>query len=93
MIWLTASLALADLVTTVAGVRIAGPGAESNLLFQRLIARHGLEVFVAGYAIVAGAAIGLASRFEGALEGLAAVLALIVANNGYAIWRLARAAG
>ncbi|MCU0272588.1 MAG: hypothetical protein MUE34_05080 [Acidimicrobiales bacterium] len=67
-----------DLVTTLVGVRMAGPDIEANAIHRRLMERHGVVVFA------------VLSRFEGGLAGMVGVLVLIAANNLYGLTRLRR---
>lgn len=83
------ALILADLGTTLLGIRIAGPGAEDNPIWRRLLKRHGVAGFVVVYAAVMGAILFAASLAgDGALAGLAAVFAIVVLNNLVGLWRL-----
>ena len=86
MIGIAAALALADLLTTVAGVRAVGSDAESNLIFHRVISQYGVSAFAALYVVGSAAIIGISPRFEGALAGFSAVLLIAVANNLFALW-------
>lgn len=90
MIWLAVALAAADLVTTIVGVRAGGATAEDNGVWRGIISRYGLEGFIAVYCIGIVLLITLASRFDGALAGLSAILAIIVVNNLIALWRAYR---
>lgn len=83
------ALILADLGTTLLGIRIAGPDGEDNPLWRRLIRRRGLAAFVVVYAAAMSAILVAASLAgEGALAGLAAVFAIVVIHNVVALWRL-----
>jgi hypothetical protein len=83
------ALALADLATTLVGVRMAGSESEDNPLWRRVIARRGAPAFAIAYLAGAGSIVLLASWLgQEALLGLVAVLALVVLNNLYAIARM-----
>ncbi len=90
MIFLAILLALGDLATTLVGVRRRGVGAEANPVAARLMRRLGQVGFSLAYLGGAGLLIALAARFEGALAGLCAILALVLANNLLSLWRGAR---
>lgn len=82
-------LLLTDLVSTLVGIRLAGPDAEDNPLWRRLIARYGLAAFVVAYLAVMAATVFAASLAgDAALAGFVAVLALVVSNNLRELWRL-----
>lgn len=83
------ALMLADLVTTLLGIRIAGPDGEDNPLWRGLIRRHGIAAFVVVHAAVMTAILFAASLAgDAALAGVVAVFALVVINNLVALWRL-----
>jgi hypothetical protein len=84
-------LALADLITTLIGVRLAGAEGESNPLWRRLIAKYGVAAYSAAYLGLAGVLIFVFAKIgPEALWGYAACMALVVATNLYAIARLLR---
>jgi hypothetical protein len=91
VIWIASALALADLLTTIVGVKTIGPQAESNLVFLGFLSRYGVEAFAAVYLAGAALLIAAASQFDGALAGLSAILVIILANNLFALWRIYRA--
>lgn len=87
--WVAAAvlLLLADLVTTLVGIRFAGPDAEDNPLWRSLTARHGLRTFVAGHLAIMAAIVFAASRSgDAAIAGWVAFMALVVANNLRVPW-------
>ena len=89
MLAVAVMLILADLVTTLIGIHLAGPGAEDNRLWRQLIARWGRLAFAAAYLTVMGGIVFAASLVgDGALAGFVAVLALVALNNIYTLWRL-----
>jgi 1,4-dihydroxy-2-naphthoate octaprenyltransferase len=79
-----------DLVTTLVGVRMAGPDIEANAIHRRLMERHGVVVFAVSYLAGAAVLVLVLSRFEGGLAGMVGVLVLIAANNLYGLTRLRR---
>lgn len=80
--WIGIGLALADLVTTLIGTRLAGSEGEDNPPWRAVIARFGPVVFAVAYI---GLSLGLlaAASWLGqeALAAWCAVLAIILANN------------
>lgn len=80
-----------DLVTTLIGVRIAGPDIEANEIHRRVMERHGVAGFALGYLAIMTALVLVALQFEGALAGMVGVLVLIAVNNLYGLSRLHRA--
>lgn len=89
MLTVAVMLVLADLATTLLGIRIAGADGEDNPLWRGIIRRHGLAAYVAAYAAVMTAILFAASLAgDAALAALAAVFALVVLNNLLALWRL-----
>ena len=89
MLVVAVMLILADLVTTLIGIRIARPDAEDNPLWRQLITRWGRLAFAAAHLTVMGGIVLAASLLgDGALAGFVAVLALVVLNNLYVLWRL-----
>jgi hypothetical protein len=83
--WICVGLLLADLVTTLIGVHLAGPDVEANPVWQWVLARRGPVLYAAAYAAVAGVLLLLLSWI-----GMAAVLALVAVNNLIALFRLLR---
>jgi hypothetical protein len=84
-------LALADLITTLIGVRLAGADGESNPLWRRLIAKHGVAAYSAAYLGLAGVLIFVFAKIgPEALWGYAACMTFVLANNLYAIVRFLR---
>jgi hypothetical protein len=51
--WICVGLLLADLVTTLIGVHLAGPDVEANPVWQWVLARRGPVLYAAAYAAVA----------------------------------------
>ncbi len=89
LIAIAVALLLADLLTTLVGVRIAGPDAEDNTLWRRLMRRHGLAAFCIAYLAVMAAVVFAASLAgDSALAGFVAVLALVVSSNLHQLWKL-----
>jgi hypothetical protein len=88
MVWIALALVLADLVTTLVGVWHAGAGAEANVLFRGLIARHGVAMFVVAYLAITGTLVLLFSFADYFLVGFIAVMVVILLNNIYALIRL-----
>lgn len=89
MIAFAVALLVADLVTTLVGIRMAGPDAEDNPLWRRLIARYGRAAFCAAYLAVMGTVVlGASQADDSALAGIVAVLVLIVASNLRVLWKL-----
>lgn len=89
--WICVGLLLADLVTTLIGVHLAGPDVEANPVWQWVLARRGPVLYAAAYAAVAGVLLLLLSWLgQEALIGMAAVLALVAVNNLIALFQLLR---
>jgi hypothetical protein len=84
---LAVGLVLADLATTVIGVRVAGADIESNTIHAGVVERFGIGAFVVFY-VAAAAVLVTALAWLGALIGLIAVMAIVVVNNLYALYRL-----
>jgi hypothetical protein len=78
-----------DLVTTLVGIRAAGPEAEWNGLHRAVIVRYGLVGFGALYLAGATALVVVGAR-TGALIGIVPVLAIVVVNNAAQLLRLWR---
>ena len=80
-------LVLADLVTTVIGIRIAGADIEANTIHAGVVKRFGIGAFAAFYVAVAAVLIAVLA-WLGGLIGLIAVMTIVVVNNLYALYRL-----
>jgi hypothetical protein len=75
-----------DLVSTLVGIRIAGPEGETNPLYRAVIVRFGRLGFAAVYAVIAATLVVVGAR-TGTLLSIAAVLAIVVVNNVFQILR------
>ena len=80
-------LVLADLATTVIGIRAAGADIEANPIHAGVVKRFGIGAYAAFYVIVAAVLIGVLA-WLGGLIGLIAVLTIVVVNNLCALYRL-----
>jgi hypothetical protein len=87
---LAIGLALADLATTLVGVRMVGPEGEVNPWYRAVLRRYGAGGFCVVYLGVWTALIGVATLDRYLMVGLTAALALIVLNNLVALARLRR---
>ncbi len=92
LVVLAVGLVVADLVTTLIGLRIAGPEGETNGFHRRVIVRWGPGVFAIVYLAIAAAVISF-TVWIGGLVGMVPVMAVVVANNVFQLLRWARSRG
>jgi len=87
---ITAALALADLVMTLIGVRLHGPGIEANPVHRVVLLRLGPRWFSLLYTVLTVALLRLCAVDEYLLIGLSSGLALAVLSNLCILGRLRR---